>query len=171
VVIRGSIIGNATNPAVIAARGQAAPTATSDVAIGSLAVSGRVEYARVLAGYLDDVAWNADAQIGPVAVRGDWVASSIAAGARPGDNNYFGDVDDMKASGLYVKDTPGITSRIASLTINGQVVGTFTPVDHYGIVAENVVAVTVGGTPLPLRPDSKDFLAVGIDGDFKVREV
>src|SRR5262249_61311103 len=47
VLIKGSIIGNATNPAAIFARGSATPTATTDVAIGSLRVLGRVEFGKI----------------------------------------------------------------------------------------------------------------------------
>jgi hypothetical protein len=173
VLIRGSIVGSTANPAVLSARGKAAPTATADVAIGSLRVLGRVEYARIPAGYhVAGLIANADAQVGPVFVGGDWVASNLAAGALPGGNDQFGDSDDLKPGGFLVKDEAGISSRIASLTIGGQTVGTSGGGDHYGVVAEAVGEVTVGGTTLSLTPGkSNDDFFVGITGDFKVNEI
>jgi hypothetical protein len=172
VLIKGSIIGNATNPAIISARGKAIPTATSDVAIGSLRVLGRVEFATILAGVdVNGVAKNADAQIGPVFVGGDWIASSIAAGALP-INAFFGDADDFKMSGGGVKDVATVSSRIASLTITGQALGTVGGADHFGIVAENVGAVKIGGTPLVLTlGNGNDDFLMGITGDFNVNEI
>src|SRR5205823_5526564 len=41
--VRGSLVGSATNAVVISAAGQAAPSRTADVAIGSLTVGGRVK--------------------------------------------------------------------------------------------------------------------------------
>jgi hypothetical protein len=168
----GNLAGNDTNPAILSARGKADSTATTDVAIGRLIVRGKVELAQILAGFdLNGVAVNADAQIGPVRVGGDWVASSIAAGAVPGDDGFFGDGDsgEGKMSG-GVKDVFGVTSRIASVTIAGQALGTAGDEDFYGIVAEEVGAVTVGGMSLPLTP-GKDDLLVGSTDDFKVYEV
>src|SRR5205085_7389524 len=73
VLIGGSMLGNATNPALISARGQVTPSATADVAIGSVRVLGSVEYGFIRAGFdLDGYAMNADAQIGAVTVGGDW---------------------------------------------------------------------------------------------------
>ena len=165
VLIKGGIVGNATNPAIISARGKAVPTATSDVAIGSLRVLGRIEWAQILAG-VDTGGGdkNADAQIGTVSVGGDWVASSIAAGAvnlgaddavggvgPNADNVNFGDAHDAKMSGVP-KDT-GVSSKITSLTIGGQVLGTTAGVgtDFYGIVAE-VVGTREGGRHGYSRP-------------------
>jgi len=173
VLVKGSLIGNATNPAIISARGQAVPTPTADVAIGRLEVRGRAEFAQVLAGYDGSGnSVNADAQVGAVTVGGDWVASSLAAGATPGPNGFFGDGDDAKIAGAGVKDDPGLFSRIASVTIGGQIVGTVGGAGHYGIVAENIGAVSVGGTVLPLSPGPhNDNLPVGITDDFDAHEV
>src|SRR5262249_27907302 len=120
VFINGSIVGNKTNPAIISARGEATPTATSDVAIGSLAWLGRVERASILAGVdAAGVAQNADAQIGNVVIGGDWIASSIAAGVVAG-NGFFGDTGDAKMTGAGVKDDSPVFSTIRSVTIGGQ---------------------------------------------------
>ena len=100
VLVKGSLIGNPTNPAVISARGQAVPTATADLAIKSLRVVGRVQYAQIVAGVdQSGAAANADAQIGPVVVGGNWVASSLVAGAVAGGDGLYGDADDVKMTG------------------------------------------------------------------------
>jgi hypothetical protein len=189
VLIKGSIIGNSTNNAHITARGKAVPTATSDLAIGSLRVLGRVEYGLIWAGVDPNVqTLNADAQIGPVSIGGDWIASSIVAGAvnlgaddavggtgADADNINFGDSHDAKMAGGNVKDVAGLSSRIVSLTIGGQALGTIDNVnatDHYGIVAENVGAVRIGGTPLVLHMgNGNDDFLIGITNDLSVREV
>jgi hypothetical protein len=164
----GNIIGNVTNPAVISARGQAVQT-TTDLAIGTLTVKGRVEFAQILAGFNHVLGFgvNADAQIGQVTVGGDWIASSLVAGAIA-TNGFFGDGDDVAIAG----GNAAIVSKIASLTIGGQAMGTVGGADHFGIVAENVGAVKIGGTPLVLNTgNGNDDLLVGITGDFKVNEI
>ena len=83
----------------------------------------------------------------------------------------IGNGDDAKMSG-GVTDSAGISSKIASVTIGGQALGTVGGADFFGIVAENVGAVKIGGTPLVLTLGiSNDDFFVGITGDFKVREV
>jgi hypothetical protein len=159
---------------IISALGDINPTATSHVAIASLTVGGRVESALIQAGVdlTGSSGRNADAQIGAVTVGGDWIASSIAAGATQGTDLYFGDGDDTKFSGFGVNDNSQILSKIVSVTIGGQVLGTGTIGDHFGIVAETVGSVTVGGTRLLLSPGPhNDNLAVGITGDFTVHEI
>src|SRR5262245_14015880 len=131
------------------------------------------------------VAVNADAQIGAVNILGDWIASSIAAGAvnlgadnavggtgANADNVNFGDTHDFKMSGGGVKNDSLVFSKITSLTIGGQSMGTVGGADHFGIVAESVGAVRIGGTPLVLNLGiSNDDRLVGITGDFKVNEI
>jgi hypothetical protein len=184
-LINGSVLGNGTNKAIISARGSATPTATTDVAIGSLRVLGRIELGNILAGFdAGGVARNADAQIGAVNIVGDWIGSNIVAGAvnlgtdnLPGglgnnaDNVNFGNVNDVKMSGM-VKDDSLVSSRIASVTIGGQVMGTIGFSDHFGIVAENVGAVRIGGTLLGLAAGkSNDDFLIGLTGDLRVNEV
>src|SRR5262249_30194780 len=134
---------------------------------------GRVEFAEIRAGVGFGGLMNADAQIGTVSVGGDWIASSIAAGTTSGPNSYFGDADDVKMSGNFIKDVPTVSSRIASLNIAGQALG-YLPIAvvHFGIVAENIGAVRIGGTPLPLVPgNGNDEIVIGITNDFSVNEV
>jgi hypothetical protein len=171
VVIGGSIIGTPANPANITARGGL--SAGTDVAIASLSVGGRVEHALIRAGVeFGSTSVNADAQIGTVTVGGDWIASSLAAGAAAGPNGYFGDADDCKVSGSLVTDARGVRSRIASVTIGGQVLGTMAADDHFGIVAEEVGAVKIGGTALILTVGpGNDDLPASLAGDFRVNEI
>ena len=169
----GNILGNPTSPAVISARGSAAPTATTDVAVGRLTVKGRVEFAQVLAGFnVAGAGVNADAQIGPVTVGRDWVASSLVAGALSGAGGNFGDLNDVKMSGAGVKDEATASSRIRGVTIGGQALGTVAGADHFGVVAETVGVVRVGGGTFPTTAGAgnDDFL-VGVTGDFKVNEI
>jgi hypothetical protein len=119
-----------------------------------------------------------------VNIVGDWIASNIVAGAVnlgadnvPGgvgtaaDNVNFGDTHDFKITGM-VKDDSLVSSRIASVTIGGQMMGTIGFSDHFGIVAENVGAVRIGGTLLGLAAGkSNDDFLVGLAGDLRVNEV
>lgn len=155
VTVRGSLIGN-TNPdgnmpVIISARGREFPVPGSDLAIGKVTIGRRVENARILAGYnpgltSDPTPVNADAQIGSVTVGGDWVASSIVAGAVAGADNQFGSDDDFRISGPGTTNNPSIDSKIGSITIKGLVIGT--PgggSDHFGFVAQQIGAFKAVG--------------------------
>jgi hypothetical protein len=186
--IRGSVIGhpdtgNGASPAVISARGQKNPTATSDVAIGRLTILGRVDHAQILAGYdvFFLVAKNADAQVGKVKIGGDWIASSLAAGSinlgtdgvlGGGDDNLnFGDANDAKIADA--NDDFAVFSKIASITIGGQVYGTLNPTtDRYGFVAEEIVSFKVGGFKFPLTAGENNdgFISVGPFNDVRLHE-
>jgi hypothetical protein len=168
----GNILGNPTSPAVVSARGSSGPPSATDVAIGRLTVKGRVEFAQVLAGFnLNGTGVNADAQIGTIVVGRDWVASSLAAGVNPGAGGLFGDGNDVKLSG-GVKDDPAISSQVRSLTIGGQALGTTAAGDHFGVVAEIIGRLSVGGGVFPTTAGTgTDDFAVGVTGDFRVTEV
>ena len=174
--IKGSLIGNSTNRAIISARGQAAPSGTTDLAIGKLTVNGRVEYGQILAGYNQDrQPKNADAQIGPVIVGGDWIASDLVAGAIAGFSGGFGSGGDTKISGAGVKDVANVFSKITSVVIGGQVLGTFSNSDHSGFVAENIGSFKVkGGTTTYslLAGNSNDFQLLSLlTGDVGLDEI
>ena len=175
--IRGSIVGNATHAAFISARGQKAPPAGSDVAIGTITVTGRVEHALIHAGIREFGPTNADAQIGTVTVGGDWIASSLVAGAQAGADGVFGTQDDGKFAGAFTKDVAGVFSRINSVIIGGQVVGTEFTGDHFGIIAESVGSLSIGANLIPLlagKHNDDILLAPLIDGffgDLRLREI
>ena len=166
--VRGGLIGNVTpagdSPVIISAVGQAAPGATTDLAIGKISIGGRVERAQIFAGRdLILGPQNADAQIGSVKVGGDWIASSIVAGAlnlgadnatggtgANADGINYGDAHDVKILG----GNAAIQSRIGSITIAGHVFGTpesFRPDDSFGFVAEQIGALKVAGRTFTLN--------------------
>ncbi len=177
VKVGGSIVGthsaSGDGIVVISAEGSAIPGPTTDLAIAKITVLGRVENAKILAGYdTSGVATNADAQIGAITAGGDWIASSAVAGAFPGNNGNYGDADDAIIGG---GGNPAIVSKIASIVIGGQIVGTPTGVnatDHYGFVAQQIGSFKAKGfsakltagldSPIELSPTT---------GDVTIREI
>jgi hypothetical protein len=141
-------------------------------------VRGHVEHGLIAAG-VDPVTTlayqpvDADAQIGSVFVGGDWIASSIVAGAVAGTDGYFGDSDDSGMVGVALfKDNPIAFSKIGSVTIGGQVLGTIGGTDHYGFVAETIGSVHIGGTRVPTAPGMHtDDVSIGTTGDFSILEI
>jgi hypothetical protein len=170
----GSIIGNSTNPAVISAVGAANLTgsATTDVAIHSLAVKGSVTYADILAGYDTDTQGgtqplgtgvNADAQIDTVTIGGNLTATNIIAGAGPGTTG-FGTAGSTGLSGAGVTDLPSIISKISKVIIAGTIDPTADAGDSYGIAARYIGSVSVNGSPVALLPGpGNDTFATGKD--------
>jgi hypothetical protein len=169
ILIKGSIDGS-VRPVTISAVGSPAPL-TTDVAIRSLAVRGDVVGATVLAGYnQNSQPVNADAQVGPVSVLGDWATSVLAAGVTAGGDGVFGTGDDA------VIAEPGqlaaVSARIASVWIGGQATGTSAGGDGYGFVAQAVGAFYLGGVAVPLHVGiANDSLAFGSTLDVVLREV
>jgi hypothetical protein len=185
VTVKGSLVGNDTNPVFITGRGLTMPAAnaTSNVAIKSVAIGGSVSFARILAGYNGtgtgengSGAGNPDAQIGAVTVGRDWIASSLAAGVVDGGNGFGNDLD-TKAPG---QDSSLIVSKIASVTIKGQALGTAAVNgDHFGFVAQQIGSLSVAGTKFPLTAGAQNddldgndpLLRVGATNDLRVHEV
>jgi hypothetical protein len=184
ITVGGSLIGNpdggsgnAASPVIISAAGPAVPVGSKDLAFGTITIGGRVEDAEILAGYNATLTGvNADAQIGPVKVGGDWIASDLVAGATnpdvPATGAFpnFGDGSDVKLSGAGVTDNPSIISKIASVTIGGAVFGTpasFSITDSYGFVAESIGTFRVGGVSIAI-PTGNTLLAVGETGDVAI---
>lgn len=90
----------------------------------------------------------------------------------PGAGGEYGDANDALMAGADVKNDPAVSSRIAGLIIGGQALGTIAGGDHFGVVAQGVGAVSIGGSLLVLKAGKgNDDLAVGITGDFCVNEV
>jgi hypothetical protein len=173
IAIKGSLEGNSTNPVIISAMGSENPTSTTDTAIGSITVGGSVDFTDIAAGVdVNGDAADANAQIGNVLVDGDWIASSIAAGVTPGFDTYYGTLLDKIMSGPNVKDVPTVISKINSVTIEGEAMGTYGGFDYYGIVAQEVGSVKIGNVKLPLKSGAdNDVIPIGITQDFDVREV
>jgi hypothetical protein len=182
-VIRGNVIGNETNPAVISAgfngpvvKGKASP-AIGSLTLGS-STGNSVSFLNVLAGYGPEGTPNAplgtpltaDVQIGTVNIKGDMKATNIVAGARTGIDGSFGTDDDLPfLAADSVVNKPKILSSIAKVIIGGNVLASD---DSYGIVAELVSSVVVQGTSVPLaRGASNDSAELGIDTKVMINEV
>lgn len=174
-VIKGSIVGNqqpdGTTLVTISARGQATPGTTSDIAIGSLQVGGRVELANILAGFDQDdpvtSGSNGNASIGTVKVGGNWIASNLTAGIQDGGDPGFGTEDDVIINIPPGAATDAIIARIASIAIKGLVIGTpATDTTNFGFTAQQIgsfkslgfTASLTSGTdaPISLSPTTAD---------------
>ena len=183
--VKGSLIGHpdtgkGASLVTISARGQnqASPALsdTRDIAIGSITIAGHVEWANILAGYDHfGTARNADAQIRAVKVGGDWIASSLVAGAKNSGEPNFGDGNDVKISGGGVKDTSDATllSRIASITIKGQVIGSSAASDHFGFVAQQVGSFKAAGFAVALTSGTDGFIPLSLStgADAAIHEI
>ncbi len=102
----------------VSARGQAAPrSATTDVAIGGVTVTGNVTDSRIQAGHnLAGAASNVNAQIGRVNVGGNWENSDLFTGAEKGNAGALsvkGTVTDseLRVGGSLASFTGGAVSR------------------------------------------------------------
>jgi hypothetical protein len=171
VVVKGSLHGNATSPIILSARGEATPTLTRDLAIKSVSIGGRVASALILGGYSTAVSAadtttafvNNDAQIGPVTVGRDWLASSLVAGILDAGNNGFGNAGDTP-------DGAGAISRIASIILGGVVAGSATAGDHFGFTAVTIGSFKSLNFTAPLNA-AKNLIALSpITADVNIRE-
>ena len=140
-LVRGDIAGFGANPAVISGLGM------TGQAIRSLTVRGSLSQALVLAGYDVGSPVQGAARIGSVEVRGNLIASSIAAGVSNLAPGQFGDTGDFAIGGVP-------TSRIGSLTVRGIAIGNGVPTDSFGVVAASFGRVRIGGTTLATPPGS-----------------
>jgi hypothetical protein len=187
ITVRGSVIGSVSTdgdsgdgkftPVIIAARGKSglSDSATSDLAIGKIAIGGRIDLANILAGYTTASAGNflrpvnADARVGTVTVGGDWIASNLIVGVQDKTSDGFGDADDTKifdpGSGFTLKDNDddlGAVSRIESVIIKGQAIGTIASNDTeiFGIEAQQIVSIKIGDAAIPfITGASNDLFA------------
>ena len=100
----------------------------------------------------------------------DWIASDLVAGIAAGVGGYFGDGNDTALGGGGFT----LASRIASVKIKGQILGSANDSDHFGFVAEEIGAFTVGGIPqVLLAGPNNDLTPVnfGADADVSLYEV
>jgi hypothetical protein len=159
--IGGSIIN-----AVISAFGQTSPKAPNDLAITSLTVGGRMDFAAILAGY--DTSGNpesADAQIGNVTVHGDWINSYLLAGVEK--------TNPVTLKKISTNDNPAITSSIGAIVIGGEVIGDPAAIGiACAFSAEQIKSFSVAGTVIPLHsgPHNDDF-RIGPAGENRLEEV
>jgi len=106
-------------------------------------------------------------------VGGDWVASSLIVGTGSGADGWFGTADDTKLpAGADLGAGPvrdaGPVSRIASVAIRGQVIGSAAAGDHLGFVAEQIGTFKCLGFTVPL---TDVFELSPITGDVTIRRV
>jgi hypothetical protein len=149
--VHGSILGTKTHPVWIAAAGVKNPRAALGVAIDSVTIDGDVRHTHILAGHAsgdrNDRLFNADASIRRVVVKGDWRASNITAGVTVGPDGLIATSDDTLIEpprrGIYRND-PDVASHIGIIKIFGDVVGTHSEGDSFGIVAQQIDRLRIG---------------------------
>jgi hypothetical protein len=181
--VKGSLIGNTNSlgstHVLIMARGQATPTGSSDLAIGKINIHGHVELTDILAGYganhtgLVLTPLDGNAQVGPVKIGGDWVASSLVAGVTNSGNQaslasdftHFGDGNDTAIAG-----STGL-AKIASIVIGGIVVGTEATGDHFGFEAHTLGSFKATGFTAPLTAGNDVIPLSPLTGDVTIREL
>jgi hypothetical protein len=185
-VVAHDIVGVPGEYVLIYAYGSAtSPTSGIDTAIGSITVGGRVERAAIQAGASGGMFVglnNADASIGKISIGGDFIQSIITAGTTVGNDGTYGSADDAVYSGAFARNSPALIAQIGSIIIKGQVLGTGTGFDSYGISAEMIKKATIGPVKLPLSPGARNsddffFLAptgpgpTGLQSDVVLLEV
>jgi len=137
------------------------------VAIEKMTVMGSLNGARILAGYDPDLeASNPNTRIGKITIGGDLVATDIVAGIDD-VNGVFGDGDDQVPTD---DPKPEFLSSIGTIIVSGIVSGTEGGTDQYGILAERIGTVQIGGTVLPLGKKTLDDLQLGTTGDYRLQE-
>src|SRR5262249_20112187 len=120
----------------------------------------------------DGTPLDADAQIGSVTVGGDWIASSIAAGVQPGPSG-FGSDTDVAITGSGTTDRAGIVSKIGSVKISGETLGTpnsISGTDHFGFVAQELDSVKIAGKQITTL-GGPGAVPVGLTNDLAVLQV
>jgi hypothetical protein len=138
-----------------------------------LTVRGSVTYADISAGYSTHSfqhwkysSFNPDARLGVIRVVGDLTASTITAGIEPGSDYRFGTADDRTEAG----EPTEIKSRIASIIVGGQVTGTGTGGDAFGIAAQQILSMTIGGVPVLLTSGTDTIQLAPETNDVLLRE-
>ncbi len=175
--VNGNLQGMAAHPVYVTAQ----DGLSSDTAFDNLTVKGKVDNARILAGFdpLSETPTNGKANIGKVTVGGNWIASDLVAGVKNlgaddatggsgvnADNVNFGDLHDR-----FINVGDPVT-KIASIIIGGHVYGTTATGDAFGFVAHQIDAMKVGGfvEPLNANPDIDD-IEFGGAADVALHEV
>ena len=170
VLIKGSVIGQpGTTPAIVGFAGKASPmTVAESIAVGSLTIKGSVTNADILFGEgFPGAIDKGDVAAGKITIGGDFHASSITAGVGRGADKFFGNADDVPS----MAGNATIKAAIGSIIIKGRATGTASDGDHFGIQAENLGSVSIAGRKLPLTAAAQDNVPVGINSDFRVREL
>lgn len=166
VTIRGDVSGAGFEKVEITAYKNLNPAIP--LAIKSVTVGGNVSAFEMNAGYplAGGGTPSADVHIGKVTVGGSWIFSTIRAGVG-GPTFNVGVGNDVLLAG----DTPGIISRIVSVTIKGTVLGA--PFHPTALLAEDIGSLSIGGSKVPLKKfgDIEDRFVLGNSGNFRIYEV
>ncbi|MEQ1858497.1 MAG: integrin alpha [Chthoniobacteraceae bacterium] len=157
----------------IYAEGFAATKASEATALKSLTVAGDVRDSQFLLGraFSSAAVLNPDVRVGAVKVGGNWIASDLIVGVRPGDDGIYATGDANESA-----PTTGsaLVSRIASIVIKGAVLGTAEDVrDGFGFAAQEIGSFTLGKAKLPLTKKPGNDLTpfvLALTGDVRVRE-
>jgi hypothetical protein len=165
------VVGGSLIDSTVSAPGALLPAnANKAQAFGIIGVQGDVVRSQILAGYdKDGMPVNGDAGLGKVVIKGNLEASSIVAGATAGADGFFGNGDDALIAGGNE-----VIAKIASITIKGAVLGSAAAADHFGIVAEELGKLKIGGVLQPLIEGPGNDLAgipLGTTDDVRAREV
>jgi hypothetical protein len=144
--IRGNVQGNSGNPFLIQAYGQKSPRGRTDLAFGTISITGNVTRAKILAGVNPrGTRFNADAQVRELVVGGGWTASDFLVGVYHAGGGVY-----RKYAGSGVKDSSTVTSSVGRISITGSINGTSSAGDHFGFASEHIQNFTRGTTPLTL---------------------
>jgi hypothetical protein len=150
--------------------------------IDSVTVRNTISFSSIYAGYgIDGHGFNPDAQIGTIKVLGykssgefyggNLINVNIGAGVTTGYGGPFGQGDGVLGTSddsviSSPNDNPKIHSKIAKIIIGGDVLqGSSGPgiPTHYGIVAQEIGSLTVGGVARALKAGpSNDPLSAGL---------
>ena len=191
VIVKGSVIGGADRSGIVSNRQLGSVKIAGDVrsanpnkpvtisalgvqgsalvlAIKKLTIAGDVENAQILAGYrTGGAAQNPDASIGQIIVKGNWSASSVAAGIADSTGDGFGQNDTL----IPGDTTPAQFSKIASIVIAGTATGSTAGGDFFGITAQEVGTAKIHHTSLAFTPNKDDLDLDPVNGDFRLVEV
>ena len=174
VIVGRDLFGNSVNPVLIVAGANPDAQETIDLAISNVTVGGDVRFSQILAGFelpsdgsTAPVPADADASIGTIAVRSDWLASSAVAGAVDFGAPGWGSGDFLQGG-----ENSALIAQIKSIAIDGRVSGTIASGDHYGFVAQQLLRITIGDSRLRLaNGPSNDSINLVRTNDVRALEV
>jgi len=105
---------------------------------------------------------------GQIIVKGDWTATSLVAGVFDSTADGFGQNDAV----IPDDHTTNIFARISSIVIKGTATGSAAPGDHYGITAQKVGKLSIGGEKIPLDKNASDTILLDTtNNDFTLVEI
>ena len=175
IIIGGDATGSVEIPASIVARGALRPTTTTDIAFGTIQISGRAEFVNILAGFDETAALitqqippgvNGNAQIKSIRIGGTAAGVNVVAGVLPGADGEFGTDDDSS----YGDFTDGIDPVVGKLTVAGQWLATEAADDAFVVTADRVLKCSVNRVRLPLTT-ANDAEVLTLSPDTKLIEL